>query len=342
MTTPLQKGMLAAFVSLPTILLMGAATDPLQTEAKQYFQPLPAVPKAANPHRVELGRQLFFEPRLSANGTISCNSCHNLASYGVDNLATSLGHRAQLGGRNSPTVLNAGLHAVQFWDGRAKDLKEQAKGPILNPVEMAMPSEAAAVNQIKSIPGYAPAFQKAFPGTKDPITYDNIADAIASFEKTLVTPARFDRFLQGDAKALTAEERKGLKLFMDKGCIACHSGPALGGGSMMKFGLVKPYKHAKDLGRFDVTKQDEDKFVFKVPSLRNITRTQPYFHDGQVWSLDEAITIMGETQLGVTLSKAETQAIKAFFGSLEGQIPATALQLPVLPASGPLTARPTF
>jgi cytochrome c peroxidase len=336
------KAGLALVAASPTLLLMGAGTPPakLAADAKQYFKPLSAVTvPAAEMPKYELGRQLYHEPRLSASGAISCNSCHNLATFGVDNLPTSFGHNFQKGGRNSPTVLNAGLHTAQFWDGRAKDLAEQAKGPILNPVEMAMPNAAAVETRLKSIPGYVAAFKKAFPKAREAVTYDNMAVAIASFEKTLVTPARFDRFLQGDQKALNLAEQRGLRTFMDKGCVACHSGAAVGGGSFMKFGSVKPYANQKDLGRFDVTKKEADKFVFKVPSLRNITRTYPYFHDGAVSDLNEAIRIMGETQLGLTLSKAEIADIAAFLGSLEGTLPKAAQQLPVLPASGPRTAQ---
>jgi cytochrome c peroxidase len=333
---------LSLLAAAPTLLLMGAgtpATAKLTAEARQHFQPLPSVRVAAGEAaKVELGKQLYFEPRLSASGAISCNSCHNLASFGVDNLATSFGHNFQKGGRNSPTTLNAALHLAQFWDGRAQDLKAQAKGPILNPVEMAMPNAQAVEHRLKSIPGYVSAFRTAFPKAKEPVTYDNMAEAIAAFEKTLVTPARFDRFLAGDNRALNAAEQRGLRQFMDKGCVACHNGPAVGGGSFMKFGAVKPYAHQQDQGRFEVTHNEADKFVFKVPALRNVTRTYPYFHDGAVTSLDEAIRTMGETQLGLQLSKAEVADIAAFLGSLEGTLPKGAQQLPVLPASGPRTA----
>lgn len=329
----------ALVAAAPTLLLMGAGTpSQLAKDAHTYFKPLQAA-AVKDPAKVALGRQLFFEPRLSASGAISCNSCHNLATYGVDNLPTSFGHNFQKGGRNSPTVLNAGLHVAQFWDGRAKDLQAQAKGPILNPVEMAMPNAAAVEARLKSIPGYVTAFRKAFPAAKDPVTYDNMANAIASFEATLVTPGRFDKFLQGDGKALTLAEQRGLRTFMDKGCIACHNGATVGGQAFMKFGVVKPYQHQKDLGKYDLTKKDEDKYVFKVPSLRNVTRTYPYFHDGQVSDLKDAIHTMGETQLGLNLSAAEVSDIAAFLGSLEGTLPATAKELPVLPAAGPTTAR---
>lgn len=331
-----------AFAALVPLALCGAqAQDPLVAKARSHFEPVtrPAKPEAS-PQKVELGRMLFHEPRLSASGAISCNSCHNLATYGSDNLSTSLGHNAQRGGRNAPTVLNAGFHIAQFWDGRAKDLTEQAKGPILNPIEMALPSEEGAVDRIKSIPGYAPVFRKAFPGQAEPITYSNIASAIAAFEETLVTPSRFDRFLAGDAGALRGRARNGLKLFMDKGCASCHRGPGIGGGMYQKFGLAKPYSNLADEGRFAITKKPEDKHVFKVPSLRNITRTYPYFHDGSVWDLGEAVKIMGRTQLGIDLSNQEAGDLVAFLDTLTGRLTPRILTLPVLPPSGPGTVKP--
>jgi cytochrome c peroxidase len=286
---------------------------------------------------------LYHDPRLSKSGLISCNTCHNLASGGVDNLPTSIGHKWQMRPVNAPTVYNAAFHIAQFWDGRAKDLEEQAKGPILNPKEMAMPSEEEAVKRIASIPQYRELFAKAFPGEKEPITYDNIAKAIAAFERTLLTPSRFDKFLMGDTKALTAEEKKGLKLFIEKGCASCHNGVALGGTMFQKMGIVKPYISTSPAkGRYDVTKKPEDMYVFKVPSLRNVERTAPYFHDGQVWSLEEAVRIMADIQLGVQLKDDEVRAIVAFLKSLNGEIPKHALTLPVLPPSTEKTPKPSF
>ncbi|MEB3237197.1 MAG: cytochrome-c peroxidase [Candidatus Sericytochromatia bacterium] len=316
-----------------------AAGDDLQVRAQAAFKPIdrPAPNKAV---RVELGRQLYHDPRLSRSGAISCASCHNLASGGVDNRETSLGHKAQVGGRNAPTTLNASVHLAQFWDGRAKDLTEQAKGPILNPGEMALPSEAEAVKIIRSVPGYQKAFKAAFPGSG--VTYQNIAVAIADFEKTLVTPSRFDDYLRGRKDALSTAEKKGLKTFMDKGCVTCHSGVGVGGGMYMKFGMVAPYKHQADEGRFAITKDPADKFVFKVPSLRNVQKTYPYFHDGKVWSLDEAVAIMGKTQLGVDLSGEERASIVAFLKALDGDLPPQAMRIPELPVSGPDTPRPSL
>jgi len=323
------------------------ASDPdgdLLKKAKQYFKPLPKEMPAPkdNPttkEKVQLGKKLYYDPRLSLSGVISCNTCHNLATYGVDNLPSSLGHKFLTGGRNAPTVLNAGFHIAQFWDGRAKTLEDQAKGPILAHVEMAMPNPEFVVLKLKTIPGYVEEFKKAFPNEKDPLTYDNIAKAIASFERTLTTPSRFDKFLQGDKNALTKKEKEGLRLFIDKGCVGCHNGVAVGGNMFAKFGVVKPYPTA-DLGKFKVTKKEEDKFVFKVPSLRNIAMTYPYFHDGQVWDLKEAVRIMGETQLGIKLTDEETEAIVAFLNSLTGDVSKEARTMPILPPSTPETPKP--
>ncbi len=316
----------------------------LLKRAQATFKPLPDTPPSpesnpTTPEKVKLGKMLYYDPRLSKSGFISCNSCHNLATFGVDNQETSIGHRWQLGPRNAPTVLNAMLHIAQFWDGRAKDLEEQAKGPIVNPVEMAMPDSTHAVEVIKSIPEYVDLFKKAFPDSKDPVTYDNIAKAIAAFERTLLSPSRFDRFLKGDVTALNKEEKEGLKLFMEKGCSACHNGVAVGGQMYSKFGITKPYP-SKDLGRYEVTKKESDKHVFKVASLRNVAVTYPYFHDGKVWKLEEAVRIMAELQLGTKLSDDEVKKIVAFLNTLTGDIPKEARELPVLPPSSPKTPKP--
>ncbi len=324
------------------VVLGGAVSaDPLVAKAQSLFKPLPSVSSTEPPaDRVELGRLLFHDPRLSASETISCASCHSLATWGVDNRPVSPGHRAQTGTRNSPTVLNAFLNERQFWDGRAGDLVEQAKGPILNPVEMAMDNETLAVGRIARIPGYAMAFRRAFPGAEPPVTFDNIARAIADFEKVLATPARFDRFLEGDASALSQPERRGLQRFMSAGCAGCHAGVGVGGTGFQKFGISRPYAFEKDLGRYLVTKRDEDRFVFKVPTLRNVTRTHPYFHDGGIGTLEEAVTVMGQTQLGRSMPKAETADITAFLGTLQGEVPEKYRAIPVLPPSGPDAAIP--
>ena len=296
------------------------ADSDVQAQAKMFFGALPdKMPGATNdtPEMVKLGERLFHEKKLSANGTQSCNSCHRVDSKlgGVDNEATSPGAFGKRGGRNSPTVLNAGFQTAQFWDGRAETLEHQAKGPILNPIEMAMTSDAEAIKRLKEDAEYSTLFQTAFPKEKEPLTYDNVARAIAAFERTLITRDRFDDFQKGDAKALTAKELRGLKTFVEAGCATCHSGPVLGGNSFQKRGLVHPWE-TSDLGRADVTKEDADKHKFKVPMLRNIALTGPYFHDGKVVSLDEAVRKMGWHQLDKRLTEEEVADIVAFLNAL--------------------------
>ena len=270
--------------------------------------------------KVKLGRILFYETRMSASDTLSCNSCHDLQTYGVDNHKTSEGHKKQLGTRNSPTVYNAAGHVAQFWDGRAADVEAQAKGPILNPVEMAIADEKTLIAKLKKVKEYDDLFKKAFPGEAQPLTYDNIANAIAHFERLLVTPSRWDKFVKGDKSALTAEEKAGFNKFNDVGCVACHSGAYVGGSMFQKLGLVKPYE-SKDQGRFEVTKQEADKMMFKVPSLRNVEKTAPYFHDGGVATLEDAVKLMGKHQLGKDLSDADTASIIAWLKTLTGELP---------------------
>jgi len=324
-----------------------AQSTDLVKEANKFFKPLPAAMPApadnpTTPEKVALGKMLFFEPRLSKSDTVSCNSCHNLATGGVDNLPTSMGHLAQFGPRNSPTVLNAGLEIAQFWDGRAPSLEEQAKGPILNPLEMAMPDIELVLSRLRTIPEYAERFKQAFPNDKEPITYDNIAKAIAAYERTLLTPSRFDQFLAGKADALSAKEQQGLKLVIEKGCIQCHNGVGAGGGMFQKFGIRERYEFSDDQGRYNVTKKDEDRYFFKVPMWRNVTRTAPYFHDGSIWDLKEAIRIMGRLQLGKQLTDEEVEPIVAFLHSLEGVIAKEAMTLPNLPSSTMATPKPVF
>lgn len=288
-----------------------------KTSLKQFFEPLPAsiIDEKKNAALIALGKKLYLDPRLSVNDTISCSSCHQLDNFGVDSQPTSPGHEGKRGGRNSPTTLNAALHIAQFWDGRAKDVEEQALGPILNPIEMGMPDEAAVVNKLKKIDEYKTLFAEAFKDEKDPIQYKNIGKAIGAFERTLLTPSRFDDFLKGDDKALNDAEKRGLQKFMHMGCTTCHNGVTIGGNSYKKIGLVKPYDTA-DMGRFEITGIETDKKVFKVPSLRNITKTGPYFHDGSVATLDEAIRKMAEHQLGRQVSPGFVDDVKAFLGSL--------------------------
>lgn len=294
----------------------------------------------ASEDKVALGRLLYFEPRLSKNHDVSCNSCHSLTAYGVDGTKVSTGHKKQQGSRNAPTVYNAAGHFVQFWDGRAKDVEEQAQGPVLNPVEMAMPTAAKAEATLRSIPGYAELFKKAFPTDANPVTLANAASAIGAFERKLVTPSRWDKFLSGDADALTVDEQVGLGKFLDAGCNACHMGTLVGGGMFQKLGLVKAWPAADDGGRFVVTKQEADRMMFKVPSLRNVEKTAPYFHDGSAASLDEAVRLMARYQLGKELSDGDVRSIVTFLRSLTGTIPQDFIKAPELPASGPKTPKP--
>ncbi|MGH8587030.1 MAG: cytochrome-c peroxidase [Gammaproteobacteria bacterium] len=311
-------------------------------EAKGYFGLLPQVAdnpqNPVTPAKVELGKALFFEPRLSKSGFIACASCHHLASGGGDGLATSIGHRWQVSGRNAPTVLNAALHLAQSWDGGAADVEDHAGQPISNPGGMAS-SETLVLKRLRSIPAYPERFRAAFPDDAEPLSYTNVARAIAAFERTLITPGRLDRFLAGDATALTPEEHAGLERFVAVGCTGCHNGATLGGGSFQKFGVVRAPEGLTDPGRFEVTKNEADRFVFKVPSLRNIALTAPYFHDGSVWTIEEAVQIMADTQLGTKLSLADAASVATFLRSLDADPPLT-VTLPLLPASTATTPRP--
>ncbi len=299
------------------------------------FRPLPAsFENETNPAtqaKVELGRMLYFEKRLSKSGQFSCNSCHDLATYGVDNQPTSTGHNGQKGSRNSPTVYNAAGEFAQFWDGRAQTVEEQAKGPMLNPVEMALVSgdEAAAI--LKRYPEYVRRFREAFPGEADAVTFDNAARAIGAFERKLVTPSKWDRFLKGDQDALTEQERMGFHTFMHTGCASCHSGTLVGGGSFQKLGAEKAYPDSSDTGRHQVTKNAQDRMMFKVPSLRNVEKTGPYFHNGKVGKLEEAVAQMAEYQLGTKLKQEEVESIVAWLKTLTGAPPAELIREPKLP-----------
>ena len=313
------------------------ATAPKQLQRRDLtlFAALPAnFDSAANPGtdaKIALGQMLYHDTRLSKNQQLSCNSCHGLDTFGADGKPTSAGHKGQLGGRNSPTVLNAAGEFVQFWDGRAKDVEEQAKGPILNPVEMAMASSETVVATLKTIPGYVKAFQAAFPGEADAVTYDNLGKAIGAFERKLVARAPWDKFLEGDDAALSEDEKAGAQEFLTVGCGGCHAGVLVGGAMFQKAGVLKPWPNQKDRGRFEVTKKDDDKLFFKVPMLRNIAKTAPYFHDGSAATLEVAIKTMGEHQLGKQLADAQIAAIAKFLNALTGELPAALKAVPKLP-----------
>jgi cytochrome c peroxidase len=292
----------------------------LLDESSSFFPALPTTMPGAETDTkelVDLGSTLYHDVRLSVNNKQSCNTCHNVdnGGAGVDNEITSEGALGKRAARNSPTALNAGFHFVQFWDGRAADLFEQAKGPILNPIEMGMPSAKAVEEKLAAIPAYTTAFAAAFPKAKMAVTFDNVARAIAAFERTLVSPSRYDAWVNGDKNALTPAEQRGLQTFINRGCIACHNGTMFGGGMYQKLGLVHPYT-TKDAGRFEVTKDPSDSLMFKVPTLRNVAATAPYFHDGSVKTLKEAIKLMAYHQVGHDLKEEEVASIEIFLKAL--------------------------
>ncbi|MBN46351.1 MAG: cytochrome C biogenesis protein CcsA [Methylophaga sp.] len=288
------------------------------------------------PDKVELGKKLFFDPRLSRSGFISCNSCHNLSMGGSDNLPTSIGHNWQQGPINSPTVLNSSMNLAQFWDGRAADLQEQAAGPIANPMEMAF-SHSLAIDVLRSIPQYVAEFNKIY--GSDDITLDQVTNAIAAFEETLVTPnSRFDLWLKGNDNALTDTEIAGYQKFKQIGCVACHNGEAVGGSSFQRMGIMEPYQTENPAeGRIAVTGKDADRFSFKVPTLRNVELTYPYFHDGAYWKLEDAVDVMARLQLGQELKEQDIKNITAFLKTLTGDQPQFAIpQLPPSTANTPV------
>jgi len=301
------------------------------------FRPLPAEIAGGGAVRtsekVDLGRMLYFDPRLSRGGEISCNSCHPLDDYGTDHKAVSIGDAGHAGERNAPTTYNAAGHFAQFWDGRAPDVEAQARVPILNPVEMAMPDEARVVATLERVPGYVEAFRAAFPGEADPVTVANVGRAIGAFERGLLTPSRWDDYLRGERSALTAAEKEGLKTFLNVGCMVCHTGTFVGGATFERVGVVEPWPNQRDLGRERVTHAPADAMVFKVPSLRNVARTAPYFHDGSATTLQQAVRMMARHQLGLELPEPQVDAIVAWLKSLTGDPPRDYVKPPTLPPS---------
>ena len=330
----LKPTVLSVAIGLLTSFAIHGAALAASDEPIQPIKP----PQNINLGMVELGKKLYFDPRLSKSGIMSCNSCHNLSMGGTDNIPTSVGDKWQQGPINSPTVLNSSLNVAQFWDGRAADLKAQAGGPIANPGEMAF-THTLALGVLESIPGYVREFKLVFGKSK--IDIDQVTLAIAEFEKTLVTPnSRFDQWLLGKKDALTPTETAGYALFKDSGCVACHNGEAVGGNSFQKMGVVEPYKTAATAGgRADVTGKDADRFNFKVPTLRNVEMTYPYFHDGAANTLAEAVDTMGRLQLGKKFTKDENAKVVAFLKTLTGDQPN--FTLPILPPSSDATPRPT-
>ncbi|MGE3842521.1 MAG: cytochrome-c peroxidase [Vicinamibacterales bacterium] len=333
--------------TLAVAVVVHTAAYDLRQEALDTFSILPAAAPAiegnpTNPSKVELGRMLFFEPRLSKSGLISCSTCHAPGRAGADNVKVSAGHGGQRGTRNAPTVFNAVFSKAQFWDGRAADLRAQAKGPIQTAVEMNNTPERV-IATLESIPDYVTAFEQAFPGVPDAVTFDNVAAAIEVFEATLLTPnSPFDRFLAGDDTALDAAQRAGLETFMVHGCARCHKGVNLGGEGYYVFGTEKKppanVLPAGDKGRYEVTKKADDTYAFRTSPLRNVALTAPYFHSGEIWDLDEAVAMMVRSQLDSKLSDQQIREIGAFLRSLTGDQPRVAL--PILPPSTATTPKP--
>ncbi len=331
-----------------TLLFGGALAATLPALAA--WEALPDTPPipAGNPQseaKVLLGKTLFFDPRFSEHGTLSCNSCHNVMSGGDDNRPNSIGMHDARGGRSAPTVWNAAFQSVQFWDGRAATLEEQAKGPVVNPIEMGMASLDDAMGRLRKIPGYEPMFKAAFPGEENPVTADNAAASVAAYERTLITPnSPYDRYVEGDTEALTAQQVRGMETFASLGCTACHSGPNFSGptlppgtGFFQKFptfpgsSYETKYNLAEDAGRFQVTEDAKDMNMFRVPTLRNIALTAPYFHNGQVPTLDEAVRVMAKVQLNQDLSDEQAADLVAFLDGLTGEFPEQTM--PRLPAT---------
>jgi cytochrome c peroxidase len=339
-------GALAAILALAAA---PASADDLMKKAQENLKPIPStVPtlkdNAVTHEKVELGKLLFFDPRLSASEIISCNTCHNLGTGGVDAGPTSVGHGWQKGPRRAPTVYNAVFNVAQFWDGRAADLMAQAKGPVQASVEMNATPEHV-VTTLSSMPAYVEMFGKAFPNEASPVTFDNFARAIEAFEATLITPgSKFDLYLEGNATALNEQEKSGLALFMKKGCVACHNGVNVGGQAYFPFGVVEnpgaDVLPPTDKGRFNVSRTPSDEYVFRAAPLRNVALRAPYFHTGQVWSLKQAVGVMGSTQLGAQLTDQEEDAIVAFLQSLTGELPA--VQYPTLPVRTDATPLPSL
>ena len=331
-----------AALAAPLAALSQGGDDALLNQAQQLFKPLPSdmadKDHPVTPARVELGRKLFFDPRISLDGTVSCARCHAPALYATDGLPKSIGVKDRANPRNAPTVLNAALQFVEHWRGDRENVEDQATKALVGPPSFGEPSHAAAMAKIEAIPGYHALFEKAFPGEKNPITPENWGAAIGAYERTLVTPAPFDAYLKGDASALSAQARSGLRKFMETGCTSCHNGVGVGGGMFQKFGLTEEYwkatgSKAIDKGRYDMSKNDADMYVFKVPSLRNVTMTPPYFHDGSVATLGEAVRIMAQVQLGKKLSNEDVSDIAAFLASLTGPLPKDFAVAPTLPAA---------
>ena len=331
----------ALVVLVPSCLFAQERNTDLLALAKQTFSVLPAQMASAQnpitPEKAALGKILFYEPRISVDGAVSCSKCHPMGLYATDALPKSIGNSCKTNPRNAPTVLNAAAQISAHWIGNRTGVEDQARQALIGPPSFGMPSYDSAMKVLKSIPGYAPLFRAAFPKDSQPFTEQNFALAVGAFERTLVTPGPFDAFANGDTEALTTGQKKGMRVFVSEGCSNCHYGAYFGGQVYKKFGLAGQYwtytkSKSTDLGRFIVTGDENDKYVFKVPVLRNVAMTSPYFHDGSVGSLTDAVGIMAKAQLKKTFSTEEVRAIVAFLDALTGAIPKRALEVPILPA----------
>lgn len=330
-----------SLLSFTSLLCADSGEEDLLKQVKQIFSPLPQVilseKNPVTPEKVKLGKVLFYETRISVDGTVSCVRCHPIGLYAADGLRKSIGNTCKLNPRNAPTLFNAAGQISAHWIGNRADVEDQARQSVIGPPSFGMPSNEAVELKLKGIRGYIDLFKEAFPGENNPVTVDNFAKAVGAFERTLVTPSRFDSFLKGDIAVLNRQEKRGLRTYMETGCIMCHSGPYAGGQMYEKSGIFEPYwKYTKsepiDEGRYVVTKNEAEKYVFKVPILRNVGKTSPYFHDGSVDKLEDAVWIMGKIQLGKDLDKAQVEEIVVFLKSLTGKIPEDALKVPLLPS----------
>lgn len=327
----------ALFIAFSSVAFAG--DEDLLERARTILGPLPAaMPSEENPitpAKVKLGKMLFYEKRISIDGTVSCERCHPFSLYAADGLKKSFGNNCKENPRNAPTILNAAAQISAHWIGNRKSVEDQARQSVIGPPSFGMPSYEAVEKRLREL-GYTPLFKEAFPGEGDPVTIDNFARAVGAFERTLVTPSSFDAYMKGKRAAMTERQKKGLKTFMETGCTTCHNSPYLGGQMYRKFGVIEPYeKYTKsekiDEGRYAVTKNEGDKFLFKVPVLRNVSKTPPYFHDGSVARIENAVGIMGKVQLGKDLSREQVEEITVFLEALTGEMPEDALKVPVLP-----------
>jgi cytochrome c peroxidase len=320
-----------------------ANTEEINPRLLRRFQPVVGQggSAAVSKEKVALGRMLYFDKRLSRGHDLSCNSCHDLAAHGADGRRTSVGHKGQVGTRNAPTVYNAASHIAQFWDGRAETVEKQATGPILNPIEMAN-SEDRVVETLSSIPRYVEMFRAAYPGDEHPVSLAHVGDAIGAFERGLTTSSRWDEFIAGKTDALTQTEKRGLRIFLDVGCMACHTGPQVGASMYQRVGVIEPWPNQSDIGRAAITKVEGDKMTFKVPSLKNIADTGPYFHDGSAATLEDAIRTMARHQVGVELTDEDVASIAAWMRSLSGTIDPAYIAAPELPPTTDRTPQPVL